>query len=130
MFCYSCDSFMPCDWIAPLGLGFGLGTLSVAVLLMGRVPYVTAEKPVINLGLQEKHMPRMQQPNPAYPTYPSFNMDQPQGRTIDINIGTNFSPMPKTQGNFLLVDPLPGNFRRRRRGALLCRVQFHRFDNI
>ena len=87
------------------------GSLSVAALLMGSLSvaalllmYLTAEKPT-NLGLQVAHMPKMQQ---LYPTYPSFNMDKPQGRTVDINIGTNFSPMPKTQGNFLLlVDPLP-----------------------
>ena len=38
---------MRCHWIAPLnlGVGFGLGSLSVAVLLMGRVTDLTAEKP-------------------------------------------------------------------------------------
>ena len=38
----------------------------------------------------------------------AFDMDQPKGRIVDINIGCNFSPMPAKDGNFLLlVDPLP-----------------------
>ena len=38
----------------------------------------------------------------------AFDMDQPKGRIVDINIGCNFSPMPAKEGNFLLlVDPLP-----------------------
>ena len=37
----------------------------------------------------------------------AFDMDQPKGRIVDINIGCNFSPMPAKKGNFLLlVDPL------------------------
>ena len=36
----------------------------------------------------------------------AFDMDQPKGRIVDINIGCNFSPMPAKEGNFLLlVDP-------------------------
>jgi len=112
-------------WTAGLALGYGLGSLSVAVLLMGKVPSCrSSEKPTINEKLQEMHMPQMQERNPTNPVtnptspvtsptnpvYPAslFNMDQPQGRTVDINIGTHFLPMPKTPGNFLiLVDPLP-----------------------
>ncbi|CAE7237269.1 splA [Symbiodinium natans] len=37
-----------------------------------------------------------------------FSIDKPSGRVVDINIGTNFSPMRAEGNNFLvLVDPLP-----------------------
>ena len=45
---------------------------------------------------------------PSSFSVPSFVYDAPRNRTVDVNIGTNYSPMPLTAGHFLLlVDPLP-----------------------
>ncbi|CAE7355586.1 splA [Symbiodinium sp. CCMP2592] len=42
------------------------------------------------------------------PSMAEYEIDEPRGQVVDVNFGTNFSPMKPTGDNFLvLVDPLP-----------------------
>ena len=58
----------------------------------------------------------------------TFAIDRPENRTVDINIGSNFSPLPLSGNHFLVVvDPLPDvcaflseKFHSNRNVAVLC----------
>jgi len=83
-----------------LPIFLGLFALSFTVVAQESCEVDGCSQPSVGQAMLQKHaMPRVTH---------AFDMDQPKGRIVDINIGCNFSPMPAKEGNFLLlVDPLP-----------------------
>ena len=77
----------------------GLFALSFTVVAQESCEVDGCSQPSVGQAMLQKQSARVTH---------AFDMDQPNGRIVDINIGCNFNPMPAKEGNFLLlVDPLP-----------------------
>jgi len=82
-----------------LPIFLGLFALSFTVVAQESCEVDGGSQPSVGQAMLQKQSARMAH---------AFDMDQPKGRIVDINIGCNFNPMPAKEGNFLLlVDPLP-----------------------